>query len=243
MKSIGIIGYGKFSIFMEEIFKIHLPDVKIKFYSRSNEIDNDKFFSFEEVCKCDFLIPSVPIKAFEETVKNAVPHLHENTILIDVCSIKVWPKQVLEKYLPQNIKFICTHPMFGPESYKKNNKSIEGFKFVIENSRCDEDTYNKIITFLKDLNLDIVEMSVEDHDKKAATFHFTTMFTALVIKSSGLQRTDIDTASASKMHDFTEMIGDDTEILRDMYKYNPYCQVQLGKLMKGIGEVLGQALE
>jgi hypothetical protein len=52
------------------------------------------------------------------------------------------------------------------------------------------------------------------------------MFTSLFHKKTGvgLQRTNIDTASASKMHDFTEMMGDDIEILKFIYDYNPFVK-------------------
>lgn len=240
--TIGLIGYGKFAQFIEQVLTKHLPEVNVKVHSRSNLPDGKRFFTLAEVCKCDYLIPTVPINAFENTIKDIRDLLAEQTVILEVCSVKMWPKQVMLEHLNPETQFICTHPMFGPESYKKSGGSLTGFKFVVENSRCRSEVYDKVIRFVSSLGVDVIEMSVEDHDRKAATFHFTTMFAGMMIRQSGLQRTEIDTASATKMHDFTEIVGDDLEILRDMYKYNPYCQDQLSKLLAAVDTVKAEIL-
>jgi prephenate dehydrogenase len=239
---IGVIGYGSFTKFLEAAINQYFPNAEILIYSRSNEIDNKKFFTLPEVCSTDILIPSVPIHAFENTIKEISPLLSENTLVFEVCSVKVHPKDVLEKYLPKNISYILSHPMFGPESFKKHNNSIEGFNLVIEKGRIEKDKYADLLSKLRTTGLNIIEMSAEEHDRKAAVFQFTTIFMGLVIRGSGLERTEIDTASARQMHNFTEMIGDDIGILKDMYKYNPYCKEQLNKIFNSTNKIVEKVL-
>src|SRR5688572_17408714 len=111
---IGIIGYGSFTKFLETAITQYFPETEILVYSRSNQVDNKKFFELSDVCSTDILIPSVPIHAFEDTIKQISPLLTEKTLVFEVCSVKVHPKEVLEKYLPENISYILSHPMFGP---------------------------------------------------------------------------------------------------------------------------------
>lgn len=227
MKTIGIIGYGSFTKFIIDFVDRSKLDFKIKISSRSNPVDNKVFFELREVCKCDILIPSVPINKFEEVIKNIKPLVSDHTLLLEVCSIKTYPKNILEKYWKDQ-KYILTHPMFGPESYKRNSYNVQEFKLVFcESNNISKNDLDEILNFTKNLGFDNVLMTSDEHDRLAAVFHFTTMFTALMIKRSGLKRSKIDTVSASKMFDFTEMIGEDLGILKDMYDYNPYCKDQM----------------
>jgi len=235
--TIGIIGFGKFAKFIVEVIQNQNFEIKFKIFSKSNPIDNIQFFEISEISSCDIVIPCVPIKAFEETIKQISPLLSATALVTDVCSVKVHPKEIMLKFLPQTVQIIATHPMFGPESYKKMNNSVKGFNLVIENVRCEDNTYVKLIKFLKDLELKVIEMTCEEHDRMAAVFHFTTMFTGLMVKATGIQRTSIDTFSAQKMHDFMDMVGEDTEILHDMYNFNPFCREQLEKLTLGFNNL------
>ncbi len=226
-KSIGIIGYGQFGRFVAEVFEQQFNTIV---YSRSNPIDNVKFFSIEEVCKADFLIPCVPIAKFRETLELIKPHLQPQTVVVDVCSIKVYPKTCLHEVLPDQ-KAVCTHPMFGPESYKHNGGSVKGFNLMIENLTLAAPEYSGLVEFLQQkLELNVVEMDSDEHDRLACEFHFTTLFVALGLKDLKLKRTSIDTSSAKYMHDFIERVGQDKGIMRDMYRYNPYCAQQLIKI-------------
>lgn len=234
MKTIGIIGYGKFGIFLQEIFEKHIPNVKVKFSSRSNPVDNETFFEFSEVCKADLLIPSVPIKYFEKTIEKIIPEIGEDTILMDVCSVKIWPKTVLKMLMPKH-QVILTHPMFGPESYKRNKNNVEGFNLVIENLSANQENYERVKLVFENMKLNILEIDADEHDCHASSFHFVTMFSALFLKNMNLDRSEIETESAKKMFQFVDRVGDDHEILQDMFKYNPYCQEKMRNLEKQFG--------
>jgi prephenate dehydrogenase len=226
-KSIGIIGYGQFGKFVDEVFEQEFDTLV---YSRTNGVDNVKFFPIEEVCKADFVIPCVPIAKFRETLELIKPYLQPETVVVDVCSIKVYPKKCLKEVLP-NQKAVCTHPMFGPESFKHNGNSLKGFNLMVENLNLSSDEYSQLVSFLKQkLELNVVEMTSDEHDRLACEFHFTTLFVALGLKDLHLKRTSIDTSSARHMHDFIERVGQDKGIMRDMYRYNPYCAQQLTKI-------------
>ena len=65
MKSIGIIGHGDFGRFLETLARRTLPDVEVRVYARKIAPDGARFFSLEEACRCDAVIISVSIRAFE----------------------------------------------------------------------------------------------------------------------------------------------------------------------------------
>ncbi|MDQ7021393.1 MAG: prephenate dehydrogenase/arogenate dehydrogenase family protein [Candidatus Dojkabacteria bacterium] len=240
IKTIGIIGYGKFSKLLKTMFEDVIVDVQIKFSSRSKKIDNKDFFDFEDACKCDIVIPSVPIKAFEKVTREVAKYIDNDSIFIDVCSIKSYPKKIMIKELPVEVMKICTHPMYGPESYKHNNNSVEGFNIVIENINASEEIFNIVKDIFIKLKNKIVEISAERHDELASEFHFTTLTISHVLKTLSMKRTEIDTVSASRMHDFVERIGADMEITEDMYNFNPFCSKQFDKIKMSIEETMSQ---
>jgi len=74
----------------------------------------------------DVTIFSVPIAYMQDVIEEVAPHLKDGSIASDVCSIKDFPTKALQKFCPQGVTVIPTHPMFGPYS-----QSIAGQVFVL----------------------------------------------------------------------------------------------------------------
>lgn len=236
--SIGIIGFGKFSELMINIFKEHIPHIQVKVSSRSQSIDNVLFFSLEEVCNCNIVIPSVPISAFEETIIKIKDLVKPNAIIVDVCSVKIHPKNVMMTQLNSSNQIICTHPNFGPESYRLNGNSTKNLNFIIENVRCHDEIFAEIILFLEKLEVRIINMTAEEHDKVIGVPHFISMYIGQTLSQLGINRTEFGAASTQRMFDMIEGVGKDFQILKDMHTYNPFCEEVLGEIKSVIEKIL-----
>lgn len=242
IKSIGILGYGNFGSFIKLLLSKEIPQIKIKIFDPNFPKQSNS--TFKEVVNSDIFIPAVPINQFEEVIKQVSETITEKTILFEVCSVQMYPKEILAKYLPKDIPVILSHPMFGPESYKKNNESVENFNMVVENITVDTEIFKAVKSFLSEcLELNVIELSAEEHDKDASSFHFVTMFEAIFLKRMNLERSNIETESAKSMHAFVDRVGDDLGILADMYKYNPYCKEKTELLKSRFGELIGEVVE
>jgi prephenate dehydrogenase len=80
------------------------------------EIGVETTTNFQEACKgVDRILICVSITAFEEVVKQIAPVIHEGQAVMDVCSIKEYPVQVMHDYIKQGL-VLGTHPLFGPGS-------------------------------------------------------------------------------------------------------------------------------
>lgn len=84
VKTIGIIGYGHFGKFLSELSKKYFPGGEVKISSKSNQVDNKKFFDLDEVIKSDILFLTVPIKNIGENIQKISSKVGENTIIIDI---------------------------------------------------------------------------------------------------------------------------------------------------------------
>ena len=76
-----------------------------------------EFSSLEEILDCFLVFVAVPIRSFEAVVKEISQYNLYNTTIIDVCSVKVYPVEIMEKHLPDHLGIIASHPHFGPDSY------------------------------------------------------------------------------------------------------------------------------
>ncbi len=81
-----------------------------------------------EVCaaRSEVIIISVPINSFEHVVRELRPHVREHHLIVDVCSVKKLPVDIMHKFLDRGIK-LGTHPLFGPGSAV----SMSGRKVVL----------------------------------------------------------------------------------------------------------------
>jgi prephenate dehydrogenase len=113
----------------------------------------------------------------EDSIKQICPHLKENSVVLDVCSIKDFPSQALKKYSPKSVLVIPTHPMFGPFI-----SSIAGQIFVLTAEEKDKKDfrYKFLVEFLKKSSAKILEVSAKKHDRMMAVVQGLTHYDVFV---------------------------------------------------------------
>ncbi len=241
IKTIGILGYGSFGSFIEIVMKKQFPKLKIKIYSRNKKTDKNeesikKFYNFDETIDSDFVFLAIPISKITETIKKINKNIkNKETIFVDISTVKEMPEKEFKKY--NNLKYINTHPMFGPYSYEKIGNNLNGLKIILTGHNLKNKEYKKIKEILKNLKLNIVEKTAEEHDKKLAETLFLTHFIAQTIVKAGYERTDIDTLSFGFLMDAVESVRNDKKLFLDVYKYNKFCKVVDENIWKSAGGV------
>ncbi len=224
--TVWIIGYGSFGQFIHTIVSKHFPKISVKVYTKNNNPDWNIFFALQEVAQCDIIFLSIPIKAFAKVTQQLILMINPKTILVDVCTVKIHPTNILQKY-ENSCKYICTHPMFGPYSYEKKHKSLKDLRIVLTEHNVPSDIFLQIKKLLQKLWLKVLEMTAEQHDQKLAETLFITHLVAQTMKKGKFCRTDIDTVSFGFLMDAVESVSADLQLFQDVYHYNPYCQQSL----------------
>ena len=161
MTRIGIIGMGRFGRLTAHYLS---RNFNVLIYSRSaavQEIEqvNAKQADWKTVCGCDIVIPCVPIRALRQTLSEIAPHLSPQTLVVDVCSVKMLPAQWMQELLPQDVSLLATHPLFGPDSA---SQSLTGCKIVLCPIRVSAPVFEKIKTYLAQKGLLIIETTPEE---------------------------------------------------------------------------------
>jgi prephenate dehydrogenase len=232
--SIGIIGYGRFGRLLAAIFKHHLPDAKVLIYSGSNRRVSK---TLAEVCAAQIVIPAVPISAFKELLIKIKPLLGSETTVMDICSVKVLPVKWMHETLDKKTRVIASHPVFGPDS-TRNGKELKGMNLMICNISADKELYGAVKNFWKNLGVNVLEMTPEDHDRYSA---YTINYNHLIGRIGqlvGIRPTPIDTKGFKVIYDALQyVINDSWELFYDMQNFNPYSKKMRKEVMQALTEL------
>jgi prephenate dehydrogenase len=224
ISTIGIIGFGRFSQLMIR----HLSkDLAVTVYDRQHRTEAISHLgghagSLSETCGQDIVIPAVPISAMKSMLEQIGPLLKPDSIVADVCSVKVYPVKWMMTLLPPQVAILATHPMFGPDSAAD---ALSGRKIVLCRQRIDTERYDCIRQYLQFRELVVIEATPDEHDRQIADSLALTHFIGRSLAEYGAPPLTIDTEGYKRLLHTLETVTNDTwELFVDMHKFNPYAQ-------------------
>lgn len=223
INSVGILGHGHFGAFLAELFGKHFPETEVKIYSHRNDPNGETFFSLKETGLCDVVFLCSAIRDYEAQLLEVLPHLGEDSVLVDVATVKKYPTEIFKKHADDRYWLSC-HPMFGPESYKKNGGDITGFRIVVTDYSLINADYYVLKDALVSAGFEVIEMDADEHDQLLAETLFLTHYIAQTIHTAGFGRTKIDTVSFQSLMNAVESVVQDRKLFEDVYQFNPYCK-------------------
>ncbi len=235
-RTLGIIGHGDFGRFLETLAHRFLPGAQVRVHARKMTPDGARFFTLEETCRSDVVIIAVYIRAFAEMLGKVLPLLGPASILLDVNTVKVRPVELLRRHAGDR-PWVATHPMFGPYSFDKQGGNLKGLRLVIGDHTLPDTALASAISWLRGLGLNIITMTPEAHDRMLAETLFLTHYVAQIVARGGFVRTDIDTLSFGYLMDAVESVKGDTELFRDVFAFNPYCEDIIRRFEAAEGDV------
>lgn len=233
---VGIYGLGRFGSFWAECLAKHMD---VCGYSRSGlkpEIPGVEQVDFETFCSCDVIVLCTAISSIEEVLGNIALKLKPGTLVMDTCSVKVKPVELMKKILPESVEIIATHPMFGPDSGKDGIKNLP---FVYSPVRCSCSTAETWEGLYRSMEIDLILMSPEEHDKEAAYTQGVTHFIGRVLNGMKLKDSRIGTLGYHKILEIVEQTCNDPfQLFLDLQKYNPYTKEMRRDLSSSLEEFL-----
>jgi prephenate dehydrogenase len=234
--TIGVYGLGRFgSFFSGELAKVH----RVLGCNRSpvaSAPPGVQLVSRKELLSCDTIILCVAISSFREVLQSFVGQLKPGTLVMDTCSVKMYPAQVMQELLPESIDIIATHPMFGPDS---GSTGIAGLPLVFHPIRCSAERAHQVKHLFTALQLQVLEMSCEQHDREAAYSQGVTHFVGRVLDALHLSDTAIATVGYKQLLSIVEQTcNDPLQLFYDLQRYNPYTYEMRSQLTRAIDDVL-----
>ena len=141
----------------------------------------------------DIVIISVPIASTSTVIKEIAKFIKPSSLLLDITSVKTEPSKLMSELLDKDVEFIPTHPVFGPRTNNLNGQVVV-LTPIQENQKEEGKWYPKVVKFLKDHKVRVIESTPEEHDNMMAVVqvltHFSYISTASAIKKLGINIKD-----------------------------------------------------
>lgn len=238
VKSIGIIGFGRFGQLaakhLKEHFQVFVND-KIDKRKKAEKI-GVIFSSLEECATKDIVLLCVPISNFEDILKQIIPFLKRDAIVADVCSVKEEPVNAMKKYVPQYCECIGMHPLFGPDTVKKG---LKGKKIVLCPIKTKQ--LSKIRKFLSGLGLSVIISTPEEHDKQMARSLGLIHLLGRSLDAVGVNGVKMVTPTHNMFVELVNIVRKDSEqLFLDMQCYNRFSHGIRKKLLKELTKIDGE---
>ena len=129
----------------------------------------------EAVKRADVILISVPIDNFESVVQELQPYIHPKQVVIDITSIKVFPVEIMHKYIKTGLT-LGTHPMFGPGA-----RSMAKQNFILTPTNEGERALaQRISEYLLTRGARVTLMTPQEHDEMMAVILGLSHFSAIV---------------------------------------------------------------
>ena len=170
---------------------------------------------------CPVVVLAVPVEALEDSLSAIRAHLAQDALVIDVGSVKVKPARLMQAALPEGVRIVGTHPLFGPQSGKDG---VAGLRIAVCNVRGARDA-RRVAAFCRlALKLKVFQVTPEAHDREAATVQGLTHLIARVLLNMEPLPTRMTTASFERLMQAVDMVRHDSPaVFRAIERDNPFA--------------------
>ncbi len=236
MNPLGIIGFGRFGQLLYEHLKDSVDVVVYDPYKRyQRKFSRVPFVEFPDIARLPHLILAVPVSAIDELARKLKWHIQPATLVMDVCAVKIYPLQILEKELPESVAIVGSHPLFGPDSAAD---SFQNHILILTPVRVQPERFQKIREFWEGFGVQIVEMTPGEQDRLMAWSLALTHFLGRALIRLPLPETPVSTRDYQNLLKLVEKINRDTvELFQDMHRFNPYTKEMREVLYKAIADL------
>jgi len=235
-----VLGAGKMGTFLTDVLciqhEVALFDTdprRLRFVFntlRMTEYDEIREFEPELVINCVTL--KYTIDAFEKVV----PYLPKNCIISDIASVKTG---IQAYYESTGMRYVSTHPMFGPTFATLDNLSSQSAIIISESDHMGK-------AFFKDLygslRLKIFEYSFDEHDQTIA-YSLSIPFASTLVFASVMVPQEAPGTTFKRHMDIAKGLLSEDDYLLSEILFNPHTHNQVEKIraeLKTLMEIIDE---
>lgn len=192
-----------------------------------------RFTSLDEVdtFKPELVINAVTLKFTLEVFRSVIPHLPADCILSDIASVKTGLQDFYEHC---GLRYVSTHPMFGPTFANLGALSDENAIIITQGDYMGRiffrDLYSRI-------GLHVCEYSFDEHDETVA-YSLSIPFVSTFVFAAVMKHQDAPgTTFKRHMQIARGVLGEDDCLLREIL-FNPRTSGQVAKIRDELKDLL-----
>lgn len=176
-----------------------------------------------DIAKANIVIVSVPIDDTVEVCRNALQRMSDNTLLVEISSVKTGVVNRVADFLPPKIEYLSLHPLFGPSVRRFEGRNM--IAIPVKQGWLSD----RMISSLRNIGFMVEILSIEEHDKVMAALqvahHYAYLVVSVVLaetaKASG-NFTRLLTRSLRRTLDQIASLSKIRETVFSIQRLNPY---------------------
>lgn len=230
-----ILGAGKMGSFFTDVLSFDHECAVYEVDSRRMRFlyNTQRFTTLQEIedFRPELVINAVTLKYTLSVFTEIIPHLPKDCIISDISSVKTG---FLDFYEQTGMRYVSTHPMFGPTFANLGALSTENAIVISEG-----DYMGRI--FFKDLyaklGLNVFEYSFDEHDETMA-YSLSIPFVSTFVFSAVMKHQDAPGTTFKRHHAIARgVLSEDDCLLREIL-FNPHTAGQVEKINEQLSTLL-----
>jgi len=163
-----------------------------------------------------------PHKTFD-AFRDLLPFLPENCILSDIASVKT---AFFDQYKSIGMRFVSSHPMFGPTFADRKDLRNENAIIIRESDEQGKDFFRK---FYQDLGIRVYEYTFDEHDRRIA-YSLSVPFASSMVFAACMKKQEAPGTTFRKHLDIARgLLSEDDHLLAEVM-FNPYTIEQIEEI-------------
>lgn len=211
---------------------VYDPDKnKLKYFFQTH-----RFVSYDAIqaFKPELVINAVSLQYTISAFDSLIPYLPADCILSDITSVK---NGLPDYYREKGMRYVSTHPMFGPTFAKFKDLSSQSAIIVKEGDEAGKEFFRQ---FYKSLQLSIYDYTFEEHDQTIA-YSLSIPFSSTLVFASCMKKQEAPGTTFKKHYAIAQGLLSENDYLLSEILFNPYTlpQVENIKLkLEGLIEMI-----
>ena len=230
-----ILGAGKMGSFFTDLLSF---DHEVAVYDIDPKrlrfmYNTQRFTQLDEI---DAFVPELVINAVSlkytlDVFRQVIPHLPETCILSDISSVKTGFKEYYEQ---TGMRYVSTHPMFGPTFANLGKLASENAIIINEGDFMGRCFFKELYSRL---GLNICEYTFEEHDKTVA-YSLSIPFISTFAFAAVMKHQDAPGTTFKRHMKIAQgVLSEDDTLLREIL-FNPYTKEQVEQIRKEMKEII-----
>lgn len=230
-----VLGAGKMGSFFVDLLSFEHEMAVYEIDSKRMRFlyNTQRFTSLDEIdaFKPELVINAVTLKYTLDIFSQVIPHLSKDCILSDISSVKTGFKEFYES---TGMRYVSTHPMFGPTFANLGSLSNENAIIINEGDYMGRiffrDLYNR-------LGLHICEYSFDEHDETMA-YSLSIPFVSTFVFAAVMKHQDAPGTTFKRHLQIAHgVLGEDDCLLREIL-FNPRTKKQVARVREELKSLI-----
>ena len=189
----------------------------------------------------DLIVVAVPVAVFADVLRDLRPRLGAQHQVMDVCSVKQGPCDLMDEVLGDDIPHVGCHPLFGPLSIAR----AEPLRTVVCPSPRHPAMAARVRALFESIGSEVTEMTPAAHDRHMAMTHAMAFFLARGLLELGVGD-DLHwtpPSFAALASSIAAVRADAGHLFNAIQRENPYAAAVRRQLIEALARIDQRVLE